>query len=88
VDLDEHYKEIYYEQKRRLKNRGQYMQFCSSVSEKPKRNRFFGFMDDGALLSDSQVEESSYFLIDNGPTPRHHKPAGIPRLDLRKVEAV
>lgn len=64
------------------------MAYCSSVSEKPKRNRYFGFMDGGNLLNESQIEESSYFLIDNGPTPRQYKPDFIPKLDLKKVEAI
>lgn len=64
------------------------MRYCTSVSEKPKRIRYFGFMDGGAVLDDSQFTTSSYFLINNGPTPVQKKPKTIPSLNLDKVAEV
>jgi hypothetical protein len=45
-------------------------------------------MDGGALLNESQVTESSYFLINNGPTPRQNRPDFIPALNFDKVKEV
>ena len=88
ADVDDHYKEIYFEQRKKLMRQGRLPRY-SSVSEKAKKeNHFEETRLDVTGLGQSMNTTESYFPIQTGPYPMPKRPNNVPSLNLKKVEII
>lgn len=80
ANSDDKFKEIYIEQKRKMKRKGKLKDNEYAVSERANRTRKFDQQTEISIMS-----EESYEPINSGPAPILSKPKLVPALDFSKM---
>lgn len=82
TNLDDKFKEIYVEQKKKMKAMGLIGDFDIANSERVTRARKLDQQSEISFMT-----EESYVPIQDGPVLKPNKPKGVPKLDLNKMNA-